>query len=133
MPADDLDPPLSGYQWDRRPLLSIVVVGLPELWRRLSLGVHRSLWSRVHCGVSLEQAQPKDTTEYIHHRLTLASGKATVFASDALTLLHEVTAGQLRDIDRLATNALRSASRRKLKHVDRELLQDIIDADTLLD
>ena len=56
-----------------------------------------------------------------------------LFASDALTLLHEVTAGQLRDIDRLATNALRTASRSKLKHVDRELLQDIIDADTLPD
>ena len=42
-------------------------------------------------------------------------------------------AGQLRDIDRIATNALRTASRRKLKAVDRELLQDIIDADTLLD
>ncbi len=124
---------LANYQWDQRPLLSIVLVGLPDLWRRLSLGIHRSLWSRIHCRMSLEQAQPEDTTEYIHHRLALASGKPALFASDALTLIHEVTAGQLRDIDRIATNALRTASRRKLKAVDRELLQDIIDADTLLD
>lgn len=124
---------LSNYAWDRKPLLSIVLVGLPDLWRRLSLGVHRSLWSRIHCRVALEHAQPEDTTEYVHYRLQLASGKPTAFASDALTLLHEATAGQLRDIDRLATNSLRAASRRKLKHVDRDLLQDIIDGDTQLD
>ena len=124
---------LSNYEWDRRPLLSIVLVGLPDLWRRLSLGVHRSLWSRIHCRIALEHARPEDTTEYVHYRLGLASGKPTAFASDALTLLHEATAGQLRDIDRLATNSLRAASRRKLKHVDRDLLQDIIDGDTQLD
>lgn len=124
---------LSNYQWDQKPLLSIVLVGLPDLWRRLSLGIHRSLWSRIHCRVSLEHARPEDTTEYVHYRLGLVGGKATAFASDALSLLHEATAGQLRDIDRLATAALRNASRRKLKHVDRDLLQDIIDADTQLD
>ena len=124
---------LSNYAWDRKPLLSIVLVGLPDLWRRLSLGVHRSLWSRIHCRIALEHAQPEDTTEYIHYRLGLVSGKPTVFASDALSLLHEATAGQLRDIDRLATNSLRVASRRKLKHVDRDLLQDVIDADNQLD
>lgn len=124
---------LPNYQWDRKPLLSIVLVGLPDLWRRLSLGIHRSLWSRIHCRVSLEHARPEDTSEYVHYRLELAGGKATAFASDALSLLHEATAGQLRDIDRLAMSSLRSASRRKLKHVDRDLLQDVIDADTQLD
>lgn len=124
---------LSNYQWDRKPLLSIVLVGLPDLWRRLSLGIHRSLWSRVHSRIALEHAQPEDTTEYVHYRLGLAGGKPTILASSALTLLHEASGGQLRDIDRLATSALRSASRRKLKHVDRDLLQDVIDADTQLD
>ena len=45
----------------------------------------------------------------------------------------QATDGQLRDIDRLATACLRSASRRKIKTVDRELLQDAIDADVTLD
>lgn len=124
---------LSNYSWDQKPLLSIVLVGLPDLWRRLSLGIHRSLWSRIQCRVALDQAQPEDTTEYIHYRLERVGGKATLFSSQALGLLHEATAGQLRDIDRLATACLRIASRKKLKHVDTELLQDALDADTLLD
>ena len=124
---------LSNYEWDQKPLLSIVLVGLPDLWRRLSLGIHRSLWSRVHCRLVLEHASPQDTAEYITYRLESVGGKATLFASDALSLLHEASAGQLRDIDRLATGCLRTASRRKLKHVDRDLLQDVMDADTSLD
>lgn len=124
---------LSNYSWDQKPLLSIVLVGLPDLWRRLSLGVHRSLWSRIHCRVSLEQARPEDTVEYIEHRLTRVGGKSSIFSSEALAVLHEATAGQLRDIDRLATACLRSASRRKIKVIDRELLQDAIDADVTLE
>ena len=124
---------LANYAWDQKPLLSIVLVGLPDLWRRLSLGVHRSLWSRIHCRVALEQPSPEDTVEYVTYRLDRVGGKPTVFASDALAMLHEATAGQLRDIDRVATAALRSAGRKKLKHVDVELLQDVLDAHTLLD
>lgn len=124
---------LSNYSWDQKPLLSLVLVGLPELWRRLSLGVHRSLWSRIHCRVSLEQSQPEDTAQYVAHRLERVGGKQSLFGSEALAILHEATNGQLRDIDRLATACLRSASRRKLKSVDRDLVQDAIDADVTLD
>jgi len=53
-----------------------------------------------------------------------------VFASDALALIHEATNGQLRDIDRVATACLRLAARRKLKTIDRELLQDVVDTDS---
>ena len=124
---------MSNYSWDQKPLLSIVLVGLPDLRQRLALGIHRSLWSRIHCRVALEQARPEDTVEYITYRLGRVGGKTTAFASDALALLHEATAGQLRDIDRLATACLRAAGRKKLKHVDLELLQDVLDADSLLE
>ncbi len=124
---------LSNYAWDQKPLLSIVLVGLPDLRRRLALGIHRSLWSRIHCRVALDQPRPEDTVEYIAYRLDRVGGKPTLFASDALALLHEATAGQLRDIDRLATACLRNAGKKKLKHVDVELLQDVLDADNLLE
>jgi type II secretory pathway predicted ATPase ExeA len=87
---------LSNYEWDRKPLLSIVLVGLPDLWRRLSLGIHRSLWSRISCRIALEHARPEDTTEYVNYRMSLAKGRTNAFASEALALLHEATAGQLR-------------------------------------
>lgn len=121
---------LANFEWDREPLMSIVLVGLPELWRRLCVGVHRSLWSRIHCRIALEPAKPEDTNEYVAHRLALVDGKPSVFSSEALALLHETTLGQLRDIDRLATASLRTAGRRKLKVVDRELMLDVIETDS---
>ena len=41
--------------------------------------------------------------------------------SDAIALLHEASDGRLRDIDRIATDALKRAARRKHKRVDRAL------------
>jgi general secretion pathway protein A len=32
---------LANFEWDSRPLLSMVLVGLPELHDRLRLGIHR--------------------------------------------------------------------------------------------
>ncbi len=39
---------LLNYQWDSRALLSLVLVGLPELRDRLALRRNRSLYSRLH-------------------------------------------------------------------------------------
>ena len=121
---------LANYDWDQQPLLSLLLIGLPDLWRRLNIGIHRSLWSRIHCRISLEPAKPEDTNEYIAYRLGLVGAKPSLFASDALALLHESTSGQLRDIDRLANAALRTAGRRKLKLVDHDLILDVVDADS---
>jgi type II secretory pathway predicted ATPase ExeA len=120
---------LANYEWDRKPLLSLVLVGLPELWGRLCLRKNRSLWSRIHCRLSIEAADVADTTEYVDYRLRHVGADKMLFGSDALTILHEATAGQLRDIDRVASNALRMAARRKLTMVDRELLEHVLEID----
>ncbi|PRQ07216.1 ExeA family protein [Enhygromyxa salina] len=44
---------LANYQWDQKPLMSMVLVGLPELWGQLSLRKNRSLWSRINCSRSV--------------------------------------------------------------------------------
>ena len=61
-------------------------------------------------------------TEYIRHRLKQAGSERDLFSSDAVALIHEETHGRLRDIDRVATDALKLAARRKLRSVDRELV-----------
>ena len=51
------------------------------------------------------------------------------FDSDALAILHEISGGRLRDIDRIATDSLKRAARRKLRKVDRKLIESVIDID----
>lgn len=120
---------LANYEWDRKPLLSLVLVGLPELWDKMLLRKNRSLWSRLHCRMTIQATDVGDTNEYVDYRLRRVGAKKMLFNSDALTLLHEATRGQLRDLDRIATHALRSAARRKLTNVDRELLEETLAVD----
>ncbi|MCP5045186.1 MAG: AAA family ATPase [bacterium] len=118
---------LCNYDWDSNPLLSLVLVGLPELWDRLVLRRNRSLWSRIHTRLNLGEALPEDTVEYVRHRLDKAGvKKKEIFTSDALAMLHEATAGHLRDLDRVATAALKRGARRKLRTIDRGVIQDVL-------
>jgi type II secretory pathway predicted ATPase ExeA len=116
---------VSNYEWDSAPLLSLILVGLPELRDRMELRRNRSLWSRIHIRLDLADPLPEDTVEYVHHRLKAAAGDQELFSSDALAILHEASGGHLRSIDRIATHALKTAARRKLKRVDRELVQHV--------
>jgi len=99
---------------------------LPETRQRLSLAKNRSLWSRIHTRLSLGEATPEDTAEYIAYRLKRVGANRELLSSDALALIHEQTLGRLRDIDRVATDALKLGARRKLRIVDRELVARVL-------
>jgi general secretion pathway protein A len=120
---------LLNYEWDRRALLSLVLVGLPELRDRVMLRRNRSLYSRLHRRLHLAPLLPDDTAAYVHARLRQAGCDRDVFTHDALAMLHEATAGAHREIDRLATAALRATVRTKRKLVERDVLTRVLDAE----
>jgi type II secretory pathway predicted ATPase ExeA len=125
---------LANYEWDSKALLSIILVGLPETKQRLALAKNRSLWSRIHTRLSLGDAKPGDTAEYVTHRLQRVGCERQLFNSDALALLHEQSQGRLRDVDRLATDALKVGARKKIKTIDRELVTHVLgDGEQLTD
>jgi type II secretory pathway predicted ATPase ExeA len=119
---------LMNYEWDAKALLSLVLVGLPELETNLSRRAHRSLLSRIHHRFLLAPATVEDTTEYVRYRLAAAGTDRAIFPDDALATLHELSQGALREIDRLATAALREAARRKKKLVDRDLVTRVAES-----
>jgi type II secretory pathway predicted ATPase ExeA len=121
---------LLNYHWDSRALLSLVLVGLPELRDRLALRRNRSLHSRIHHRLEIASLTPADTAEYLRMRLRRVGCDRELFASDATALLHEATAGAMRDLDRLAAAALRETARRKRKLVERDVVARVIEADT---
>ncbi len=120
---------LLNYQWDSRALLSLVLVGLPELGDRLALRRNRSLYSRIHHRFAIDPLSVADTAEYLRVRLKRAGCERELFASDAVALIHETTFGSLRDVDRIAHAALREAARKKRRLIERETVATIIDSD----
>lgn len=119
---------LLNYNWDSRALLSLILVGLPELDARLELRRNRSLASRLARRLTIDALRPDDTADYLRLRLKNAGCDRELFASDAMGMLHEAASGAHRDIDRLATTALREAARRKKKLVERDVLARVLDS-----
>ncbi len=64
--------------------------------------------------------------------LAAAGVNKGLFTSDAVAILHEAASGSLRDIDRVAHNAVRSSARRKRKLIERDVVQAILQADSYL-
>ena len=121
---------LLNYEWDSRALLSLFLVGLPELLDRLELRRNRSLYSRIHRRFVLTPIVKEDTADYLRVRLKAVGCDRELFAEGAVALLHEHASGTLRDIDRLATAGLREGSRRRKKVVDAETMQRAIESET---
>lgn len=84
---------MMNFAWDSEPLLSVVLVGLPELHDRLKLGIHRSLLTRLTTCIEVPPARAEQTVAYVRKRLADAGAKGELFAPDALTVLHELTGG----------------------------------------
>jgi len=114
---------LANFQWDSKPLLSLIFVGLPELLERLRLGIHRSLLTRIHTKVELSPGSPELTAAYLRKRLVDAGAKSEVFTADGLGLVHELTGGLLRSVDVLALAAMRLATLEDKTLVDRDLVR----------
>lgn len=114
---------LLNHDWDAKALLSLVLVGLPELEPKLLSKANRSLLSRIHHRFLVEPTTVEDTAAYVRHRLEQAGSAREIFTEEALTALHEASRGALRDIDRLVTAALREAARRKRKSVEKAQIE----------
>jgi general secretion pathway protein A len=124
---------LLNYEWDSRALLSLVLVGLPELEDRLDLRRNRSLSQRIHRRFRVDPLTPADIADYVRLRLNRAGLTRDVFTDDAIVLLHDASRGTLREVDRLATAALREATIASKPQIDRNLLARAFGATTLDD
>jgi type II secretory pathway predicted ATPase ExeA len=97
---------------------------------RLSLHKNRSLWSRIHTRLCLCEASSADTAEYVAYRMKRAGCDREVFSSDALSLMHEASRGHLRDLDRIATDCLKLAQKKRVRIVDRDVVARVHQADS---
>lgn len=122
---------LGNFEWDAAPLLTLVLVGLPELEDRLALRRNRSLYSRLARRLRVGTVPPADTADYVRTRLAHVGCDRELFAADALALLHEAASGTLRDLDRLADAAMRNAARAGDKLVERSAVALAVRQDTV--
>jgi type II secretory pathway predicted ATPase ExeA len=100
---------LTNFQLDDQNLLSVVLVGQPELEERLERAAYEPLRQRIGMRYSLGPLSPEETVEYIEHRLRVAGGARNPFSATAMGEIHALSGGIPRLINTLCTTALLDA------------------------
>ena len=100
---------LTNFQLDDQNLLSVILIGQPELQARIDRDAYRALRQRIGMRYFLGPLSLEDTMSYIDHRIRVAGGSRNPFSRDAMEQIHELSGGVPRVINTLATTALLDA------------------------
>jgi type II secretory pathway predicted ATPase ExeA len=109
---------LTNFQLDDRNLITVVLVGQPELRERLRHRTYRALTQRLGAEFHLTPLTLEDACEYVRHRLKIAGSTRQLFDDEALAVLHEASGGIPRVLNHLASQALIEGMARGVEQVD---------------
>ncbi len=98
---------LSNLETEKNKLLQIILVGQPELNRKLNLYELRQLQQRIAVRYHISPLVKEEVENYIHHRLSVAgAGGRIKFSQEALQAISDFSAGMPRLINIICDRAL---------------------------
>ncbi len=98
---------LSNLETSREKLIQILLLGQPELDRKLDSQGLRQLRQRISVRWKLEPLRPQETRAYVRHRIAVAAGEPReLFSEAALREVHRRTGGVPRLVNQLCDRAL---------------------------
>ncbi len=100
---------LTNFQLDDQNLLSVLLIGQPELEARLERTAYAPLRQRIGLRYRLGALTEEETARYIEHRIRVAGGTRNPFSAEAVREIHALSGGIPRIINTLATTALLDA------------------------
>lgn len=109
---------LTNYQLDDVNLISVVLMGQPELTKRLAHQVYEPLRQRIGIQFALKPLQVEEVSTYLSHRLACAGGAKDLFTTAAVKKIADFSGGIPRRINQLASLALLEAFGRGVKPID---------------
>lgn len=118
---------LTNFQLDDLNLLSLVLIGQPELRRRLKRRTYEAIRQRVGMRYHLGPLGRDDTERYLAHRLHKAGGDAEVFTGESADLIFKFSGGLPRMINNIAGNALLTAFSKDVKRVGPDIILDVVE------
>lgn len=97
---------LTNFQLDDRNLISVVLMGQPELKRRLKHRAYEPLRQRIGMQYDLKPLSLEETAEYINYRMIKAGGRPGLFADITVEAIYAYSSGTPRMINHAASLAL---------------------------
>src|SRR5680860_474382 len=114
---------LTNVEMDSQMPFAGILVGQPELRRRLRMGSFAALDQRIALRYEISGMQEAESREYLVHHLKLAGREDRLFTDDAAELLHERSRGIPRALNNLALQALVATYANNTSMVDRDAAQ----------
>ncbi len=118
---------LSNLQSDDQMLLSIMLVGQPELKAKLHQPGLAQFAQRISVSYHLTGLDLEETGHYISSRLTKVGGSPDIFTLDAVHLIHTATDGIPRSINQLCDSALVYGFADELPEIGVEVIGQILE------
>ncbi|HYU26720.1 MAG TPA: AAA family ATPase [Thermoanaerobaculia bacterium] len=100
---------LTNFQLDDQNLLSVLLIGQPELETRIDRLAYAPLRQRIGMRYRLGPLSLEETIEYIEHRVRVGGGARNPFSRAAMEEIYATSGGIPRLINTLATTALLDA------------------------
>lgn len=119
---------LTNLETSQQKLLQIVLVGQPEMDRRLDSPHLRQLKQRVGLRCTLEPLGIDELKGYISRRLELAGANShgsSIFSDEAIVMVHKYSRGIPRLINTLCENSLVSGYAKQVKQVTEDIVQEV--------
>lgn len=114
---------LTNYAMDSENRLTVVLVGHPELRRRMSMAALDALAQRIVVRAHVRGLTRDEMGPYLMHRLRLAGSEVPLFEPPTVEAIYQASTGLPRKANGLAHHALFAAAIAKAKSITTEHVQ----------
>lgn len=115
------------FAFDSRDLLTLWLVGLPPIARRLRSPVHAALRTRLAAEVRLDPLDRETFLATVEHGLKAVGATKKILADQAMEMLFRSSRGVLRDASKILRAAFRLAAERNQAFIDEATMQAAVD------
>ena len=115
---------LMNFQTDDRFLVTILLIGSPELRERIRRLKH--LDQRITIRYHLNTLDDAHTSAYVAHRLKMAGRTKPIFTDEAVKLIFDFTRGTPREINNVCDVALLVGYTKRAKEINERVVAEVI-------
>jgi general secretion pathway protein A len=115
---------LMNFQTDDRFLVTVLLIGSPELRERVRRLKH--LDQRITIRYHLNTLDDAHTSAYVAHRLKMAGRTSPIFTDEAVKLIFDFTRGTPREINNVCDVALLVGYTKRVREINERIVADVI-------